>query len=40
LPTDLLEQLRLGDALGMTRLQGLSAVVGRIRQMAAEVAER
>lgn len=40
LPGDLLEQLGLGEALGMTRLQGLSAVVGRIRQMAAELADR
>ena len=34
LPTDLLDQLGLGEALGMTRLQGLSAVVGRVRRMA------
>jgi cysteine desulfuration protein SufE len=40
LPSDLLEQLGLGEALGMTRLQGLSAVVGRIRRMAQELGGR
>jgi cysteine desulfuration protein SufE len=37
LPIDLLEQLGLAEALGMTRMQGLTAIVGRIRRMAAEL---
>ena len=37
LPHDLIERLGLGEALGMTRLQGLSAVVGRVRRMAGEL---
>jgi cysteine desulfuration protein SufE len=40
LPSDLLEQLGLGEALGMTRLQGLSAVVGRVRSMGEELMRR
>ena len=40
LPSDLLEQLGLGEALGMTRLQGLSAVVGRIRGMGKELGDQ
>ena len=35
IPGDLLDQLRLGEALGMTRTQGLSAVVQRVKRMAA-----
>ncbi len=38
LPPDLLEQLGLAEALGMTRMQGLTAIVGQIRRMAAELA--
>jgi cysteine desulfuration protein SufE len=34
IPSDLLDQLKLGEALGMTRTQGLSAVVQRVRRMA------
>lgn len=34
LPEDLLDQLGLAEALGMTRTQGLSAVTRRIRRMA------
>jgi cysteine desulfuration protein SufE len=37
LPQDLIEQLGLGEALGMTRLQGLSAVVARVKRMAVEL---
>lgn len=32
LPNDLLERLNLTEALGMTRTQGLSAIVGRIKR--------
>jgi cysteine desulfuration protein SufE len=35
IPGDLLDQLKLGEALGMTRTQGLSAVVQRVKRMAA-----
>jgi cysteine desulfuration protein SufE len=35
IPSDLLDQLKLGEALGMTRTQGLSAVVQRVKRMAA-----
>ena len=38
LPPDLLDQLGLTEALGMTRMQGLTAIVARIRRMAAELA--
>ena len=34
IPGDLLDQLKLGEALGMTRTQGLSAVVQRVKRMA------
>jgi cysteine desulfuration protein SufE len=34
-PNDLLEQLRLTEALGMMRTQGLSAILGRIKRLAA-----
>jgi cysteine desulfuration protein SufE len=34
IPSDLLDQLKLGEALGMTRTQGLSAVVQRVKRMA------
>ncbi len=35
LPDDLLDRLRLTEALGMTRTQGLSAVVRRLKAMVA-----
>jgi cysteine desulfuration protein SufE len=38
IPADLLDQLRLSEALGMTRVHGLTAMVGRIRRMAADLA--
>ena len=34
IPGDLLDQLRLTELLGMTRMQGLSAIVGRVKRMA------
>jgi len=34
LPPDLLEQLGLSEALGMTRMHGLTAMIGRLRRMA------
>ena len=37
LPPDLLDQLRLGEALGMMRTQGLTAIVARIRRAAAQL---
>ena len=37
LPGDLLDQLGLTHAIGMTRLSGLTAVVGRIKRMAGEL---
>jgi cysteine desulfuration protein SufE len=37
LPSDILDQLGLSEALGMTRMHGLSAMVGRIRRMAKEI---
>jgi cysteine desulfuration protein SufE len=33
LPDDILHELRLAEALGMTRLQGLTAIVQRIKRM-------
>jgi len=39
LPGDLLEQLGLAEALGMTRMHGLTAMVGRIKRMADELGE-
>ena len=40
LPEDLLDQLGLAEALGMTRTQGLSAVTRRVKRMAAALAGR
>ncbi len=37
LPGDLLDQLGLGEALGMTRTHGLTAMVGRLKRMAGEL---
>jgi len=37
LPGDLLDQLGLSEALGMTRMHGLTAVVGRLKRMAGEL---
>ena len=34
-PSDLLDRLGLSEALGMTRMQGLSAMIGRLKRMAA-----
>jgi len=34
IPSDLLDRLRLTELLGMTRMQGLTAIVGRIKRMA------
>jgi cysteine desulfuration protein SufE len=39
IPSDLLDQLKLGEALGMTRTQGLSAVVQRVKRMADTIKE-
>lgn len=39
MPGDLLDQLQLTEALGMTRMQGLSAVVQRLKRMASHVNE-
>lgn len=36
-PSDILDQLGLSEALGMTRMHGLSAMVGRIKRMAKEL---
>lgn len=36
LPEDLLDRLGLSEALGMTRMHGLTAMVGRIKRMATE----
>ncbi|HSB54723.1 MAG TPA: SufE family protein, partial [Gemmatimonadales bacterium] len=33
-PGDLLDQLGLSEALGMTRMQGLAAMIGRLKRMA------
>jgi cysteine desulfuration protein SufE len=35
IPSDLLDRLQLTETLGMTRMQGLSAVVQRVKRMAA-----
>ena len=40
IPSDLLDQLKLGEALGMTRTQGLSAVVQRVKRMASGLLDR
>lgn len=37
LPGDLLERLGLMEALGMTRMHGLTAIVGRVKRMAEEL---
>lgn len=37
LPPDLLDQLGLSEALGMTRMHGLTAMIGRLRRMAGEL---
>ncbi len=37
-PNDLLEQLRLSETLGMMRMQGLSAIVQRIKRAATTLA--
>lgn len=37
LPGDLLDQLGLSEALGMTRMHGLTAMIGRIRRMATDL---
>lgn len=37
-PPDLLDRLGLAEALGMTRMHGLTAMIGRIRRMAGELA--
>ena len=37
LPGDLLDQLGLSEALGMTRMHGLTAMVGRVKRMAGEL---
>ena len=37
-PDDLLDRLRLSELLGMTRMQGLTAILGRIKRMSAELA--
>lgn len=34
LPGDLLERLGLAEALGMTRMHGLTAMIGRVKRMA------
>jgi cysteine desulfuration protein SufE len=38
IPSDLLDRLKLTELLGMTRMQGLTAIVGRIKRMAGEIA--
>jgi len=37
IPSDLLDRLKLTELLGMTRMQGLTAIVGRIKRMAGEI---
>jgi len=37
IPADLLDRLGLTEALGMTRMHGLSAMIGRLKRMAAEL---
>ncbi len=39
IPGDLLDRLKLTELLGMTRMQGLTAIVGRVKRMAGEVAK-
>jgi cysteine desulfuration protein SufE len=38
IPSDLLDRLKLTELLGMTRMQGLTAIVGRVKRMAGEIA--
>jgi cysteine desulfuration protein SufE len=38
-PDDLLDQLRLGETLGMMRTQGLTAILGRIKRTVAQLSE-
>ena len=38
LPADLIHLLRLDEALGMMRTQGLTAIVQRVRRLAAQLA--
>ena len=37
-PDDLLDRLRLSELLGMTRMQGLTAILGRVKRMSAGLA--
>ena len=37
IPDDLIDRLGLSDALGMTRTQGLSAIVRRVKRLAGEL---
>lgn len=37
LPGDLLDRLGLSEALGMTRMHGLTAMIGRVKRMAGEL---
>ncbi|HSR92320.1 MAG TPA: SufE family protein [Gemmatimonadales bacterium] len=37
IPSDLLDRLRLTELLGMTRMQGLTAIIGRVKRMAGEI---
>jgi cysteine desulfuration protein SufE len=39
IPGDLLDRLQLSEILGMTRMQGLTAIVGRIKRMAAGMSD-
>jgi cysteine desulfuration protein SufE len=39
IPGDLLDRLRLTELLGMTRMQGLTAIVGRIKRMAGAISD-
>jgi cysteine desulfuration protein SufE len=39
IPSDLLDRLRLTELLGMTRMQGLTAIVGRVKRMAGNISD-
>jgi cysteine desulfuration protein SufE len=39
IPGDLLDRLQLSEVLGMTRMQGLTAIVARIKRMAAGISD-
>src|SRR5262245_27157492 len=39
IPSDLLDRLKLTELLGMTRMQGLTAIVGRVKRMAGELSD-